>query len=255
MENGMQVFKNEEFGQVRVIDEGGKTLFCGADVAQALGYSNFRDAIRRHCKGVVKRDSLTNGGAQSLSYIPEGDVYRLVTHSKLPSAEKFERWVFDDVLPTIRRTGGYVDNDELFINTYMPTLDGESRAMFKATLSSLRKANEKIEEDKPKVLFAEAVDSSVNSILISDLAKLIKQNGVDIGQNRLYSWMRENGYLIKRRGSDYNSPTQKSMEAGWFEIKERTVTKPDGQIIVTKTPKVTGRGQQYFVNKFLASTK
>lgn len=255
MENGMQVFKNEEFGQVRVIDEGGKTLFCGADVAQALGYSNFRDAIRRHCKGVVKRDSLTNGGTQSLSYIPEGDVYRLVTHSKLPSAEKFERWVFDDVLPTIRSTGGYVDNDELFINTYMPTLDGESRAMFKATLSSLRKANEKIAEDKPKVLFAEAVDSSVNSILISDLAKLIKQNGVNIGQNRLYSWMRENGYLIKRRGSDYNSPTQKSMEAGWFEIKERTVTKPDGQIIVTKTPKVTGRGQQYFVNKFLASTK
>lgn len=255
MENGIQVFKNEEFGQVRVIDDGGKTLFCGADIAQALGYSNFRDAIRRHCKGVVKRDSLTNGGAQSLSYIPEGDVYRLVTHSKLPSAEKFERWVFDDVLPTIRSTGGYVDNDELFINTYMPTLDGESRAMFKATLSSLRKANEKIEEDKPKVLFAEAVDSSVNSILISDLAKLIKQNGVNIGQNRLYSWMRENGYLIKRRGSDYNSPTQKSMEAGWFEIKERTVTKPDGQIIVTKTPKVTGRGQQYFVNKFLASTK
>lgn len=255
MENGMQVFKNEEFGQVRVIDEGGKTLFCGADVAQALGYSNFRDAIRRHCKGVVKRDSLTNGGAQSLSYIPEGDVYRLVTHSKLPSAEKFERWVFDDVLPTIRSTGGYVDNDELFINTYMPTLDGESRAMFKATLSSLRKANEKIAEDKPKVLFAEAVDSSVNSILISDLAKLIKQNGVNIGQNRLYSWMRENGYLIKRRGSDYNSPMQKSMEAGWFEIKERTVTKPDGQIIVTKTPKVTGKGQQYFVNKFLMSAK
>lgn len=255
MENGMQVFKNEEFGQVRVIDSGGKTLFCGADVAQALGYSNAPDALRRHCKGIVKRDTLTSGGTQSLSYIPEGDVYRLIVHSKLPSAEKFERWVFDDVLPTIRHTGGYVDNDELFINTYMPTLDGASRAMFKATLSSLRKANEKIEEDKPKVLFAEAVDSSVNSILISDLAKLIKQNGVDVGQNRLYSWMRENGYLIKRRGSDYNSPTQKSMEAGWFEIKERTVTKPDGQIIVTKTPKVTGKGQQYFVNKFLASAK
>ena len=255
MENGIQVFKNEEFGQVRVIDDGGKTLFCGADVARALGYARPGKAIIDHCKGVLKRDTLTSGGTQSLSYIPEGDVYRLVTHSKLPSAEKFERWVFDDVLPMIRRTGGYVDNDELFINTYMPTLDGESRALFKATLSSLRKANEKIEEDKPKVLFAEAVDSSVNSILISDLAKLIKQNGVNIGQNRLYSWMRENGYLIKRRGSDYNSPTQKSMEAGWFEIKERTVTKPDGQIIVTKTPKVTGKGQQYFVNKFLVSAK
>ena len=255
MENGMQVFKNEEFGQVRVIDNGGRTLFCGADVARALGYARPGKAIIDHCKGVLKRDTLTSGGTQSLSYIPEGDVYRLIVHSKLPSAEKFERWVFDDVLPMIRRTGGYVDNDELFINTYMPTLDGASRAMFKATLSSLRKANEKIEEDKPKVLFAEAVDSSVNSILISDLAKLIKQNRVDVGQNRLYSWMRENGYLIKRRGSDYNSPTQKSMEAGWFEIKERTVTKPDGQIIVTKTPKVTGKGKQYFVNKFLASAK
>lgn len=267
MENGMQVFKNEEFGQVRVIDDGGRTLFCGADVAQALGYSNTRDALRRHCKGegVVKRDAWVPTGVRAdgslatretnMTFITESNMYRLIVHSKLPSAEKFERWVFDDVLPTIRRTGGYVDNDELFINTYMPTLGGESRAMFKATLSSLRKANEKIAEDAPKVLFAEAVDSSVNSILISDLAKLIKQNGVDVGQNRLYSWMRENGYLIKRRGSDYNSPTQKSMEAGWFEIKERTVTKPDGQIIVTKTPKVTGKGQQYFVNKFLASAK
>lgn len=144
MENGMQVFKNEEFGQVRVIDNGGRTLFCGADVARALGYARPGKAIIDHCKGVLKRDTLTNGGTQSLSYIPEGDVYRLIVHSKLPSAEKFERWVFDDVLPTIRHTGGYVDNDELFINTYMPTLDGASRAMFKATLSSLRKANEKI---------------------------------------------------------------------------------------------------------------
>lgn len=116
MENGMQVFKNEEFGQVRVIDDGGKTLFCGADVAQALGYSNAPDALRRHCKGIVKRDTLTNGGTQSLSYIPEGDVYRLIVHSKLPSAEKFERWVFDNVLPMIRHIGGYVDDDELFYN-------------------------------------------------------------------------------------------------------------------------------------------
>ena len=258
MENGMQVFKNKEFGQVRVIDDGGKTLFCGLDIAAALGYAKPRNAITAHCRYALKRGvphPQAPDKELEMLFIPEGDVYRLIVHSKLPSAEKFERWVFDDVLPTIRHTGGYIDNDELFINTYMPTLDGESRAMFKATLSSLRKANEKIEEDKPKVLFAEAVDSSVNSILISDLAKLIKQNGVDIGQNRLYSWMRENGYLIKRRGSDYNSPTQKSMEAGWFEIKERTVAKPDGRIIVAKTPKVTGKGQQYFVNKFLASAK
>lgn len=122
MENGIQVFKNEEFGQVRVIDNCGKTLFCGADVAQALGYSNAPDAIRRHYKGIVKRDTLTNGGTQSLSYIPEGDVYRLIVHSKLPSAEKFERWVFDDVLPMIRRTGGYVDNDELFYNGTMANM-------------------------------------------------------------------------------------------------------------------------------------
>ena len=116
MENGIQVFKNEEFGQVRVIDSGGRTLFCGADVARALGYARPGKAIIDHCKGVLKRDTLTSGGTQSLSYIPEGDVYRLIVHSKLPSAEKFERWVFDDVLPTIRHTGGYVDDDELFYN-------------------------------------------------------------------------------------------------------------------------------------------
>ena len=116
MENGIQVFKNEEFGQVRVIENGGKTLFCGADVARALGYARPGKAIIDHCKGVLKRDTLTSGGTQSLSYIPEGDVYRLIVHSKLPSAEKFERWVFDDVLPTIRHTGGYVDDDELFYN-------------------------------------------------------------------------------------------------------------------------------------------
>ena len=112
--NQMEIFNNPEFGSIRVIEENGKYLFCGSDVAGALGYSNPRDALRRHCKGVVKRDTLTDGGLQQLSFLPEGDVYRLIVHSKMPSAERFERWVFDEVLPTIRKQGAYLTKEKLW---------------------------------------------------------------------------------------------------------------------------------------------
>lgn len=249
--NKLQIFKNEQFGEIRTIEENGKPLLCGSDVAKALGYSNTRDALIRHCKGVVKRDTLTGGGVQELSFLPEGDVYRLITHSKLPAAEQFESWVFDEVLPTIRKTGGYVNNDEMFINTYLPHADEGAKAAFRQTLQTLRAANEKIERDAPKVLFAEAVTTAKNSILIGELAKLLRQNGVEIGQNRLFEWLRNNGYLIKRKGTDYNTPTQRSVEAGLFEVKENTITHNDGSTTVTRTTKVTGKGQVYFINRFL----
>lgn len=249
--NKLQIFKNEQFGEIRTIEENGKPLLCGSDVARALGYSNTRDALIRHCKGVVKRDTLTGGGMQELSFLPEGDVYRLITHSKLPAAEQFESWVFDEVLPTIRKTGGYVNNDEMFINTYLCHADEGAKAAFRQTLQTLRAANEKIERDAPKVLFAEAVTTAKNSILIGELAKLLRQNGVEIGQNRLFEWLRSNGYLVKRRGTDYNTPTQRSMEAGLFEVKENTITHNDGSTTVTRTTKVTGKGQVYFINRFL----
>lgn len=192
------------------------------------------------------------GREQQARFINEGNLYRLIINSKLPSAEKFERWVFDEVLPTIRKTGGYVSNEDMFINTYLPFADEQTKKMFRSTLETVKELNSKIEADKPKVLFADAVETAQTSILIGDLAKFIKQNGVDIGQKRLFSWLRENGYLIKN-GISRNMPTQKAMELKLFEVKERTINNPDGSVRITKTTKVTGKGQSYFINKFLAS--
>ena len=245
--NDIQIFKHEQFGSIRTANEGDKILFCGSDVAKALGYSNAPDALNRHCRAIVKRDTPISGKIQAISYIPEGDVYRLIIHSKLPAAERFETWVFDEVLPTIRKTGGYVSNDEMFLDTYLPNADEATRSMFSATLATIKNLNSKIEADKPKVLFADAVAASDTSILVGELAKLIKQNGVDIGQNRLFTWMRNKGYLTKS-----NEPTQRSMDMKLFEVVERTVNSPDGSVKITRTTKVTGKGQTYFVNKFLS---
>lgn len=249
--NELKVFRNEQFGEIRTISENGKPLFCGADVARALGYTNPNKAINDHCRAITKRSTPISGKMQEINFIPEGDVYRLITHSKLPDAQRFADWVFDEVLPTIRKTGGYVSNEEMFVNTYMPFADEGAKAAFRQTLQTLRAANEKIEQDAPKVLFAEAVTASKNSILVGELAKLLRQNGVEIGQNRLFAWLRDRGYLVKRNGTDYNAPTQRSMEAGLFEVKETTITHSDGSTTINRTTKVTGKGQQYFINQFL----
>lgn len=250
--NELKLFKNEEFGELRTIEENGKILFCGNDIAKALGYVRPNDAISAHCRATVKRRTPISGKIQEINFIPEGDVYRLITHSKLEKAEQFEKWVFDDVLPTIRKTGGYVNNEDTFVNTYLPFADDGVKALFSQTLGALRKANEKIEADKPKVLFANAVETSKTAILVGDLAKILKQNGVDIGQKRLFHYLRENGYLIKN-GSSKNMPTQRAMEMGLFEVKETAITNPDGSIRITRTTKVSGKGQQFFINKFLAN--
>lgn len=248
--NKVTIFSNSQFGDVRTIDEQGKVYFCGKDVAVALGYSNSRKAIADHCirKGVLKRNTLTNGGNQEMLFIDEGNLYRLITHSKLPEAGKFESWVFDDVLPTIRKTGGYISNEDTFINTYLPNADEQTKLMIRSNLETIRSLNSKIEQDKPKVLFANAVETSQTSILVGDLAKLIQQNGVPMGQKRLFNWMREEGFLIKG-GNSKNMPTQKAMDKGLFEVKERTISNPDGSVMITKTPKVTGKGQIYFIKK------
>ena len=249
--NELQIFNSPEFGQIRTIVENGKVLFCGSDVAKALGYSNTRDALIRHCKGVVKRDTPTKSGIQQMSFISEGDIYRLAAKSELPGADKFESWIFDDVLPSIRKTGGYIPTEGMSDSEIM------ARALFIAQRSieeknmQISQQTQKIEADAPKVLFADSVTASHTSILIFDLAKLLRQNGVQIGGNRLFDWMRGNGYLIKRKGSDYNMPTQKSMELGLFEVKETSITHSDGHVSVNKTPKVTGKGQIYFINKVL----
>lgn len=241
----IQVFNNEQFGALRTYEEDGQILFCGKDVAKSLGYKNPNKAIGDHCRGITKRypikDSL--GRTQEAVFITEPDLYRLITHSKLSTAEKFERWVFEEVLPAIRRTGGYMvaKQDET-----------PEEIMARAVLvaqDTINRQKKQLEELKPKALFADAVAASDGTCLVGELAKMLKQNGVSIGQNRLFAWMREHGYLGKT-GSNRNVPTQRAMEQGLFRIKETAVTHSDGHVTINRTPKVTGKGQRYFIEAF-----
>lgn len=255
--NELQIFENSEFGAIRTVEIEGKNYFVANDVARALGYKRPNDAITVHCRGTLKhrigvQTGIRGDGMPALQeidmlIIPEGDIYRLVIKSQLPSAEKFESWVFDEVLPSIRKHGVYavdelLNDPDLAIKAFTALKEEKERN------KALQADNDRM---RPKEVFADAVATSHTSILIGDLAKLLKQNGVDIGQKRLFAWMRENGYLIKRQGSDWNMPTQRSMEMGLFEVKESTVNNPDGSVRINKTTKVTGKGQQYFINKFL----
>ncbi len=250
----LQIFSSEEFGQIRTAEINGKPYFVASDVATALGYTNPRKAVIDHCKGVTKRDTPTSGGTQELSYINEGDVYRLIMRSKLPAAEKFESWVMDEVIPSIRKNGGYIagqenlSDDELLAKALMVA---QNKIAERDRI--IAEKQEHIEKMRPKEIFADAVSSSHTSILIGDLAKLICQNGYQIGQKRLFEWMRNNGYLVKF-GASKNMPMQRYIEQGLFEVKESNVQNPDGSVRITRTTKVTGKGQVYFVNKFIGET-
>ena len=248
----LQIFKNDVCGEIRTVEENGKVLFWGTDVAKSLGYASPTNAVAAHCKGVIILMTPTSGGLQPVKFIPEGDVYRLITHSKLPTAQKFERWVFDEVIPSIHKHGAYMTGETLEKALTSPDFLIELATKLKEEQAKRIELETKIEEDKPKVLFAQAVETSKSTILVGDLAKILRQNGVNIGQRRLFDWLRDNGYLMKA-GSSRNLPTQSAMDAGLFEIKESTVNNPDGSIRINKTTKVTGKGQTYFVNKFLAA--
>lgn len=238
--------------QVRTVEEHGRILFCGRDVATVLGYANPNDALAKHCKGVAKRYPLeTPGGVQQIRFITEGDLYRLIAHSKLETAQQFETWVFDEVLPAIRKHGMYATPSTV----EAMLADPDSMIKVLETLKAERARNHQltaqVEEAKPKVLFADAVTTSKTSILVGEMAKILKSNGVNIGQNRFFTWLRENEYLIKRKGTDWNMPTQRAMEMGLFEIKETVIQHADGHTTINKTPKITGKGQLHFINKFL----
>ena len=253
MNNQLQIFKNDEFGQVRGILINDEPYFIGKEVATVLGYIDTKSAISDHVdkedrtiiqKGQIATLEIPNRG---LTIINESGLYSLILSSKLPNAKKFKRWVTSEVLPSIRKYGMYA-TDEL--------LDDPDLLMKVATKLKEEKAkNKALEEEKkmnaPKVIFADAVSTSKSSILVGELAKLLKQNGVDTGEKRLFAYLRKNKYLISRKGTDYNMPTQKSAELGLFQVKETPVVHSDGHISVNKTPKVTGKGQQYFINKFL----
>jgi len=245
--NELQTFKNQEFGSVRTLVINNEPWFIGKDVADVLGYKNQRDAISKHVDSedkntVAIHDGITRGNPNQ-TIINESGLYSLVLSSKLPSAKKFKRWVTSEVLPALRKTGQY----------QVKELSGQelmAKALIEAQ-SVLAAKDKVIEEMKPKVVFADAVATSHTSILVGELAKILKQNGIEMGQKRLFAWLREKGYLIKRQGTDYNMPTQKAMDLGLFEIKEGSYVNGSGVNITTKTPKVTGKGQQYFINKFL----
>ena len=250
----LQIFSSEEFGEIRTVEINGKPYFAGSDVASALGYAIPHKAVQTHCKGVLKWNIPTKSGNQDVLFIPEGDVYRLIMRSKLPAAEKFESWVMDEVIPSIRKNGGYIagqenlSDDELLAKALMVA---QNKIAERDRI--IAEKQEHIEKMRPKEIFADAVSSSHTSILIGDLAKLFCQNGYQIGQKRLFEWMRNNGYLVKF-GASKNMPMQRYIEQGLFEVKESNVQNPDGSVRITKTTKVTGKGQVYFVNKFIGET-
>lgn len=249
----VQTFTHDAFGELEILDRSNKKYFAAVDAAVKLGYSNPFDAILRHCRkdGVVFHEVIDSmGRPQEKKYISEGNLYRLIARSKLPQAEAFEMWVFDEVLPTMRETGGYVGNDDLFIQTYLPGADEQTKALFKTTLQTLKAQSLQVNEMKPKAVFADAVQASRTSILIGELAKIIQSNGVDMGQNRLFQWLRNNGFLIKK-GMNYNLPTQKAMDLGLFEVQKRVINKKNGLTKAVNTTKVTGKGQVYFISRFL----
>lgn len=269
MKNEISTFVNQEFGTIRTVNIDGEPWLVAKDICEKFGDTNYRRSVARldHDEKGVSQIA-TPGGNQEMTIVNESGLYSLLFYmqpqkakgvsqneplieERMAKLKRFKRWVTSEVLPTIRKTGGYVNDEDLFVQTYFADASPEMQQMFKSTLASLREKNRKIEADKPKVLFADAVSASHTSVLIGELAKMLRQNGVDIGQNRLFKFLREKGYLIRRDGSDYNLPTQRSMDMGLFEIKETVINQPDGSIRISKTTKVTGKGQQYFTNLFL----
>lgn len=249
--NELQEF-NFQGNQLRTVLIDSEPFFVGKDAAIAIGYKNFRDALKTHVKAKYKRESriTTPFGTQTMTVISEPGLYQLAGESKLPSAGPFQDWVYEQVLPSIRKHGAYMTPETIEKAIYNPDFIINLATKLKdeqAKTAALTADNETM---KPKALFADAVATSHTSILIGDLAKLIRQNGVDIGQNRLFAWLREHGYLIGS-GDRRNMPTQRAMDLELFDIKERTFQNPDGSVRITKTTKVTGKGQQYFINKFL----
>lgn len=247
--NNLKIYENAEFGQIRTVEINGEPWFVGKDVAETLQYTNPQKAVREHVdeedKGVNEMD--TPGGMQQIVIINESGLYSLILGSRLESAKRFKHWITSEVIPSIRKTGSYN-----LPQTYADALRELANKAEEAERLAL--VNRKLEEQnirmRPKEIFADAVATSKTSILVGELAKLITQNGVQIGQNRMFKWLRENGYLISN-GASCNMPMQRYVEQGLFEIKESSIQNADGSVRITRTTKVTGKGQQYFINKFL----
>ena len=246
MNNMIKIFKNEEFGSLRILkDDNGRIMFCGKDVASALGYSNTKDAIKRHCRWGVKHD-LPHPQSPSktikMIFIPEGDVYRLVAHSKLPRAAEFESWIFDKILPQINQTGGYVTNEEMFIENYLPFLDEPYKNLFRLQMTFISKLNERIRNDKPLVDFALNVANSEDLIDMNAMAKLAADKNFNIGRTRLFRWLKEMGVLMSN-----NLPYQRYIDRRYFVVKE-SVFEVEGMKKTYRQTFVTGKGQLFIIS-------
>lgn len=252
--NELKIFENDQFGKVRVIKVDEEPWFVGKDVAAALGYGqgkSLANAVANHVdaedKGVT--ELMTPGGKQKMTIINESGLYSLVMSSKLPSAKAFKRWVTSEVLPSIRRHGAYVTPSTL----EEMISDPDTAIRLFTALRDEREQRIKLEAEakanQPKVLFANSVAASDDCILIGTLAKMICQNGTSIGQNRLFALLRKDGYLMQS-GVRRNLPTQRAMEMGLFKVKESTITSADGAVRLIRTPVVTGKGQEYFINRY-----
>ena len=254
MNKEIQIFSNDQFGQLRTVIIKNEPWFVGKDVASALGYAKPENALAAHVNGDDKTTTSIQGSGSNYkttaTIINESGLYSLVFGSKLESAKEFKHWVTHDVLPTIRKHGAYATPDTLDKMIASPEFGIKLLTALKEEQEKNGKLSAELDAAQPSIVFAKAVSASDTSILIGGLAKLIKQNGIDIGQKRLFQWMRDKGYLIKA-GNDKNIPTQRSMEMGLFEVKEGSYVDGDGVNRTTRTTKVTGKGQIYFINKFM----
>lgn len=251
--NELQIFKNNEFGEIRTKMISNEPYFMLSDVCRVLEIKNSRDSKNRlNEKGVATTDILTNGGIQKADFINESNLYKLVFQSRKPQAEKFSDWVTSEVLPSIRKHGAYMSSDVIEKTLSDPDYLIRLATNLKKEKAKRALAEAQIEKDKPKVLFADSCEVAENSILIGEFAKRLKQNGYDIGQNKLFEWLRQHDYLCKS-GERKNLPTQYAMERGLFEVKTRIMSNPNGSVRTTSTTKITGKGQIYFTNKFLGA--
>ena len=251
----IEIFKNPEFGEIRTIAINDEPWFVGKDVAEILGYAKPENAIANHVDEEDKTSTLIQGSGSNYKskaiIINESGLYSLVLSSKLPSAKEFKRWITHEVIPAIRQHGAYMTPEVI----QKSLQDPDFMIQILQNLKQEQERNRALEADnermRPKEIFADAVSVSKDGILVGALAKLIHQNGVEIGQKRLFQWLRDHGYLMKS-GADKNMPTQRARDMDLFKVKERTINNPDGSVRLTRTTLVTGKGQQFFVNKFLA---
>lgn len=247
--NSIELFTNSEFGELEIIEVDGKFLFPATECAMKLGYSTPRDAILRHCDGVVKRDVIDNlGRTQQKNYITEGDLYRLIVHSKLPRAKEFEKWVFDEVLPSIRKYGVYATNEFTEKAIADPDFAIKVFTALKEERAKVAQLKAEAERNRPAVLTGKAVESSTNGILVGQYVPRLREAGWDIGSGRLFNELRSDGFLCCQKGQLWNKPTQYVLENELMKYRTSIYTDNSGEQRTSYTPLITGKGQLYFLD-------